>query len=257
VATRRRPPADEDPGTADSTPSGRSPATPFIEVHPDAPTVVPPRDEEQALQFWSLPAPTIPPAPRSPGLPDPVQSTLAPSAPSNSSLPIHAEFEDADELRKLRDTIAEQLVQMPLEQLHFCRHELEALGEVLALGWRGLLREALEWATTAHLRGGKPDRDARAASGPPKPAPVGVDVVARVRQNAWWLGINVPGTLRAELVDAVLRRLIEAQRSAASQPPRPLDSKAAVRWVERAMLEARATDAPATPTQPPRGGQKR
>jgi hypothetical protein len=229
----------------------------LVEVHPDAPTVVPPRDEEQALQFWSLPVPTIPPAPRSPGLPAPLQHTVAPGAPSDASLPVLVELEGADELRKLRDRIVEQLVQMPLEQLHFCRHELEALGEALALRWRGLLREAFEWATGMHLGGAKPDRDAAAASGPPKPAPVGIDVVARVRQNAWWLGINVPGTLRAELVDAALRRLIEAQQSVASRPPRPLDSTAAVRWVERAMQEARPTDHPAMPSQPTRGGQKR
>ena len=253
MATRRRPPADEDPGTAGSSPSGHSHPTPFIEVHPDAPTVVPPRDEEQALQFWSLPVPTIPPAP---GLPTPSLHTVAPSAPSDTSLPVLVELEGADELRKLRDTIVEQLVQMPLEQLHFCRHELETLGEALALRWRGLLREALEWATAARLGPAK-QGGTLAASGSPKPGPLGVDVVARVRQNAWWLSINVPGTLRAELVDVVLPRLIEAAQAVASQPPPPLDSTAAVRWVERAMLEARPTDSPATPSQPSRNGQKR
>jgi hypothetical protein len=210
---------------------------------------VPPRDEEQALQFWSLPVPTIPPAP---GLPTPSLHTLAPGAPSDTSLPVLVELEGAEDLRKLRDTIVEQLVQMPLEQLHFCRQELETLGEALALRWRGLLREALEWATAAYRGPAGP-----LAASPPKPGPLGVDVVARVRQNAWWLSINVPGTLRAELVDAVLPRLIEAMRSVASRPPPALDSTAAVRWVERAMLEVRTTDSPAMPSEPSRGGQQR
>jgi hypothetical protein len=251
MATRHRPPADDDPGTAGSSPSGRSSPRQPVEVHPDAPTVVPPRDEEQALQFWSLPAPTIPPAPRSPGLPVPaLPHTVAPGAAP--SLPVSVDFEGVDELRKMRDSIIEQIVQMPLEQLHFCRQELEALHAALACRWRGLLREALEWATAAHLA--RDERGAHAAHGRPKPSPLGIDVVARVRQNAWCLSINVPGTLRTELVDAVLARLIEAAQSVASLPPPPVDSTAAVRWVERGMLEAKPSDSPVTPPQSTRSG---
>jgi hypothetical protein len=233
--------------------------TPFVEVHPDAPTVVPPRPEEQALQFWSLPAPTIPPAPRSPGLPAPaLPRTVAPSAsPPEASSPVSVELDGVDELRKMRDTIIEQIVQMPLEQLHFCRHELEALQAALACRWRGLLREALEWATAAHLARAEHDRGAHATHGRPLAGPLGIDVVARVRQNAWCLSIDVPGTLRTELVDAVLPRLIEAAKSVASLPPPPVDSTAAVRWVEKGMLETKPPDSPVTPSQPTRGGHGR
>jgi hypothetical protein len=249
VATRHRPPADDDPGTMGS--SGRSSPIPSVGVHPDAPTVVPPRDEEQALQFWSLPAPTIPPAPRSPGLPAPaLPHTVAPHAVP--SLPASIELDGIDELRKMRDSIIERIVEMPLERLHFCRREIEALEAALAGSWRGLLREALEWATAAHLA--RDDRGEHATHGRPKPAPLGIDVVARVRQNAWCLSVNVPGTLRTELVDAVLLRLIEAARSVASLPPPPVDSTAAVRWVERGMLEAKPSDSPVTPPQSTRSG---
>jgi hypothetical protein len=76
--------------------------------------------------------------------------------------------------------------------------------------------------------------------------------VARVRQNAWSLSITVPGTLRAELVDAVLPRLLEAARSAPA-----IDSTAAVRWVEQAMLEPRSTDCPEPPSRPSRNSRTR
>jgi hypothetical protein len=207
----------------------------------------------------SLAVPTIPPAPRWPGLSAPaLPHTIAPSAaPPEASLPVSVELDGGDDLRKMRDTIIEQIVQMPLEQLHFCRHELEALHAALACRWRGLLREALEWATGAHLARAKPDPGAHTTRGRPKTGPLGIDVVARVRQNAWWLSIDVPGTLRTELVDAVLPRLIEAAQSVASLPPPPIDSTAAVRWVEEGMLETKPSDSPATPSQPTRGSHGR
>jgi hypothetical protein len=260
---RRRTPADEGSETTDR-PSADGPSAmrsdgsdpgPFVEVHPDAPTVVPPQLDDPDPPSWSLHVPEIPRAPRSPALQASLPPrTLAPSAaPPTTSLPASLELEGGDELRKLRDGIIEQMVRLPLEQLLFCRHELEALHAALTHRWRGVLREALEWATAAHRAGY--ERSSRSTQG--RSGPQGVDVVARVRQHAWWLSIGVPGALSAELVNRVMPRLLEARRSTESVPPAPTDPTAAVRWLEREMQEPQASDVPGSPSGPARNSHRK